>query len=100
MILSEVREERPHSLDNPQFAAGLPANAEATVLQQHWVRRATTLRCAINVICLADRALTGDFGTGIASLSLLSRFGRNVCSCSADLVSSVPIFRRSMTYTH
>jgi len=43
---------------------------------------ATMLCYAMNVICLPDRALTGDFGTGIACLSLLSRFDRNICTAT------------------
>ena len=47
----------------------------------------------MNVICLPDSALTGDFGTGIAGLSLLSRFGRNICTATPSpeaLVGLIP----------
>ena len=104
MILSEVREARPHSSRQPTLPPLSAANAEATVLQLHWVTAATMLCYAMNVICLPGRALTGDFGTGIAGLSLLSRFGHNICTATPSpraleglIPLAVPIFRRSMT---
>jgi hypothetical protein len=83
MILSEVREARPHSSRQPTIRRRFRLqNADAAVLQRHWVTLATMLLYAMNVICLPDRALTGDFGTGVAGLFLLSRFGRNICTAT------------------
>jgi len=70
MILTEVREARPHGSRQPTICRRFQLqNTDATVLQRHWVTLATMLLYAMNVICLPDRALTGDFGTGIARFS-------------------------------
>jgi hypothetical protein len=80
MILSEAR---PPSSRQPTICHRFRLQTQkATGLRRHWVTPATMLCYAMNVICLPDRALTGDFGTGIAGLSLLSRFGRNICTAT------------------
>jgi hypothetical protein len=48
---------------------------------------------AMNVICLPDRALTSDLAP-VSQVSLLSRFGRNICTAMPSpetLVGLIPL---------